>query len=67
MYGAHFPVTQTVIALGLFQTSMALGYVVSAIATMVAAILLWNFVEKPFLHKGNWYLRKSKQDEQAAG
>jgi peptidoglycan/LPS O-acetylase OafA/YrhL len=66
MYGAHFPVTQTVIALGLFQTSMALGYVVSAIATMIAAILLWNFVEKPFLHKGNWYLRKSKEDEQAA-
>ena len=59
MYGAHFPITQTVIALGIFQTSLIAGYALSVLAAMVAAILLWYIVEKPFLHSGNWYLKHS--------
>lgn len=59
IYGTHFPITQSIIALGVFQTSVVLGYVVATAITFAAAVALWVFVEKPALDKRNWYRRKA--------
>lgn len=61
IYGTHFPITQTVVALGLFHTSLVLGYAVAAVATLLTAVVLWYVIEKPFLHKRNWYRRHSEE------
>ncbi|MAP94894.1 MAG: acyltransferase [Ponticaulis sp.] len=63
VYITHFPIIQTVIAVGLFQTSVATGYAASAFATVMAAFLLWHLIEKPFLSRDNWYRRHEKGDQ----
>lgn len=54
LYIVHFPVIQTVIALGLFATPM-LGLAASVVAALVAALLLWWLVERPALRRDSAY------------
>ena len=63
VYITHFPIIQTAIAIGLFRTSVAMGYAVSALATVIAAFLLWHVIEKPFLSRDNWYRRHEKENQ----
>ena len=60
IYITHFPITQTAIALGLFATSASIwiGYGVVAAMTLISAVALWHLIEKPFLHKKNWYRQR---------
>lgn len=55
LYIVHFPVIQTVAALGLFASSAWLGAGVAAIASLAAALILWHFVEKPWLRSDSPY------------
>jgi len=32
---------------------------IAVIATFIIAVFCWNFVEKPFLARSNWYRRQS--------
>jgi peptidoglycan/LPS O-acetylase OafA/YrhL len=52
VYISHFPIIQTLIAVGCFprQPWLFLGTVVAA--TAIVAFILWNFVEKAFLSNG---------------
>jgi peptidoglycan/LPS O-acetylase OafA/YrhL len=54
VYIVHFPIIQTVVALGLF-TAPWTGAGVSLAAAVVAALLLWYLVEKPALRRDSAY------------
>lgn len=49
IYIAHFPIIQTLIALGAFGASQILGMAAAIALTLFAAGLMWRFVERPFL------------------
>ena len=55
LYIVHFPIIQTVVALGVFTASAALGLAVSAFAALAAALLLWWLVERPALRTDSAY------------
>jgi peptidoglycan/LPS O-acetylase OafA/YrhL len=55
LYIVHFPVIQTVAALGVFAASAAMGLAVSAVAALTAALLLWWLVERPALRPDSAY------------
>ena len=54
VYIVHFPIIQTVVALGLFVAPWT-GAGVSLAAAVVAALLLWYLVEKPALRRDSAY------------
>lgn len=54
VYIVHFPIIQTVIAIGLFATPWT-GAALSLAAAFVAALLLWYLVEKPALRRDSAY------------
>ena len=54
VYIVHFPIIQTVVALGLFVAPWT-GTGVSLAAAVVAALLLWYLVEKPALRRDSAY------------
>lgn len=56
IYIIHFPVVQMFIAKHLFDISPSLALASIVLIVFFMAILLWNFVEKPFLQKGSHYL-----------
>ncbi len=56
IYIIHFPIVQMFIAKHLFDISPSLALVSIVLIVFFMAILLWNFVEKPFLQKGSHYL-----------
>lgn len=58
IYGTHFPITQTVIAMGVFQYSLWAGYVLCGVVTLGVAIARWNLIEKRFLDGKNWYRQR---------
>ena len=58
IYGTHFPITQTVLALGVFHYSVWAGYIVSGVVTLCVAIARWHLIEKHFLDSSNWYRRR---------
>jgi peptidoglycan/LPS O-acetylase OafA/YrhL len=55
LYIVHFPIIQTVVAVGLFASSPALGLAVSCGASLVAAVLLWWLIERPALRADSAY------------
>jgi peptidoglycan/LPS O-acetylase OafA/YrhL len=55
-YLLHFPLIQLFIQLGLFRNSAWLGLVALVFTVLVAALLLWHFIEKPFLKRSSHYL-----------
>lgn len=54
VYIVHFPIIQTVIALGLFVAPWT-GAGISLAAAFVAALLLWRLVERPALRRDSAY------------
>ena len=56
VYILHFPVLQIFIAFHLFDVSPILALFFAASTVLLLAILLWNFVEKPFLQRSSHYL-----------
>ncbi|MBC6411468.1 MAG: acyltransferase, partial [Hyphomonadaceae bacterium] len=51
VYITHFPIIQTLVAAGVFALDPALGIISALAVTFAAAFVLWNSVEKPFLHR----------------
>lgn len=61
IYIVHFPILQLLIAYGLFRESPWATLVVAAASVMTASILLWHFIEKPFLRKSSHYVAISHE------
>jgi peptidoglycan/LPS O-acetylase OafA/YrhL len=55
LYIVHFPIVQAMTALGVYAASATLGLVVSAIAAVCAALMLWWLVERPALRADSAY------------
>ncbi len=58
IYILHFPILQLLIAYHLFVDSPVLFITVAASLVIICSILLWHFVEKPFLRKSSHYVAK---------
>jgi peptidoglycan/LPS O-acetylase OafA/YrhL len=56
MYILHFPVLQCLIHFGWFSQQPWLFLMVGVVASMVASIAMWHWVEKRFLLRGNHYV-----------
>jgi len=56
IYIVHFPVLQTLIALGLFEVNAYAGLGVATVLVLAAALASWHLVEKPFLRKSSHYV-----------
>ncbi len=65
IYGTHFPITQAIIAMGVFQYSIWAGYATAIVVTILVAVARWNLIEKWFLESNNWYREKSRQHAMA--
>lgn len=59
IYIVHFPILQTLVAYGLFKESPWSMLLLAGALVMTAAILLWHFIEKPFLRKSSHYVAAS--------
>jgi peptidoglycan/LPS O-acetylase OafA/YrhL len=55
IYIAHFPVIQTVAALGLFAIMPWAGLALSMVLAVGASLLLWHFIERPSLRADSAY------------
>jgi peptidoglycan/LPS O-acetylase OafA/YrhL len=55
LYILHFPIIQTVVAIGLFAASPEQGIAIALSATIVAALLLWWLIERPALRRESAY------------
>lgn len=56
IYIVHFPILQLMIYYGLFKESPWAMLLVAGALVMMAAFLLWHFIEKPFLRKSSHYV-----------
>ncbi len=63
IYILHFPILQTLIYFGFFNNKSWLALALSSSLTLLAAFLLWHFVEKPFLRKSSHYLSTSEESK----
>jgi peptidoglycan/LPS O-acetylase OafA/YrhL len=54
LYILHFPIIQTIVALGLYKTP-ALGIGLTLFAALAGALLLWRYVERPALRTDSAY------------
>lgn len=59
IYIVHFPILQFLISYGLFEKSPRIMLFVSATMVLTVALLLWHFIEKPFLRKSSHYVAAS--------
>lgn len=57
LYIVHFPVIQTVVALGIFAVSPWAGLAAFLLASIFSASVLWHLVEKPSLRSDSAYRR----------
>jgi len=56
IYIIHFPVVQTLVAVGVFARDPWLGFAVATFAVLALAALCWHFVERPFLRRNSHYV-----------
>lgn len=56
IYIVHFPILQVLIAYDFFKEFPLLMLLVAASLVMIASILFWYFIEKPFLRKSSHYV-----------
>jgi peptidoglycan/LPS O-acetylase OafA/YrhL len=56
IYIWHFPVLQTLIALGVFNASAVGGLLAATGLVLLAALLSWHLIEKPFLKRSSHYV-----------
>lgn len=61
VYIVHFPIFQTLIALGLARKNPAVFFVVSLSFLGLAAFLMWHLVEKRFLKNSSHYRQASQR------
>ncbi|MEO0450054.1 MAG: acyltransferase [Pseudomonadota bacterium] len=62
VYIVHFPIVQTLIALGVFTlTGLWGGIALSAILVFAASFILWWWVEKPALRQDSHYRQASEE------
>jgi peptidoglycan/LPS O-acetylase OafA/YrhL len=66
VYILHWPVLQTLIALGAARLNPALFLLISLSAIGLAASLMWNLVEKRFLASSSHYRRVTLEAETEA-
>lgn len=57
LYIIHFPIIQILTAAGLFAASPWLGAAAALAGSLVLALLLWRYVERPFLRPDSAYRR----------
>ncbi|MEM9055097.1 MAG: acyltransferase [Pseudomonadota bacterium] len=63
VYIVHFPILQTLVALGVFATyGVAAGLALAIGLVFVASYLLWWIVEKPALRQDSHYRKASKKE-----
>lgn len=60
VYITHFPIVNALVALGAFAISPWLGLTLAAVSVFVASLLLWKFVERPFLRRDSHYRQAEK-------
>lgn len=58
IYILHFPILQLLIANHLFAESPILFITVTGALVLSSSVLLWHFIEKPFLRKSSHYVAK---------
>jgi peptidoglycan/LPS O-acetylase OafA/YrhL len=56
IYILHFPVLQALIHLGVFAWSPLGALAIGSAAVLAGAVLLWHFVERPFLARSSHYV-----------
>lgn len=56
IYIVHFPILQVLISYGFFNKLPWLILGISSLLVLIAAVLLWHFIEKPFLRKSSHYV-----------
>jgi peptidoglycan/LPS O-acetylase OafA/YrhL len=56
IYIIHFPVIQTLVALGLFASNPWGAFALTTAIVLGGALLSWHFVEKPFLKRSSHYV-----------
>jgi peptidoglycan/LPS O-acetylase OafA/YrhL len=56
IYIIHFPVLQTLIALGVFEGNPYLAVALATVIVLGTAYASWHLVEKPFLRKSSHYV-----------
>lgn len=61
VYITHFPIINGLIALGMFTVSPWLGFTLSGVLVVISSLLLWRFVERPFLRRDSHYRRAEKE------
>lgn len=62
IYVYHYPILQTLIAIGILSTMPLAGAVIAIVLTVAAGLVSWHWIEKPFLSKKSHYV----QAEEAA-
>jgi peptidoglycan/LPS O-acetylase OafA/YrhL len=58
LYILHFPIIQTVVALGFFAASPAQGAGIALGASFLAALFMWRLIERPALRRESAYRRQ---------
>ncbi len=62
VYIVHFPIVQTLVALGIFaQLGLWGGAAISAVLVFAASFILWWWVEKPALRRDSHYRQASQE------
>jgi peptidoglycan/LPS O-acetylase OafA/YrhL len=60
IYIVHFPILQLLIAYGSFEGAPWLALLTAIALVMVTAMLLWHFIEKPFLRRSSHYVATNR-------
>ncbi|MEL6366057.1 MAG: acyltransferase [Pseudomonadota bacterium] len=63
VYALHFPIIQTLIAMGVFAVSYPFGVLAALVLTFTAAALMWRYIERPALRMDSAYRREAVSAE----
>lgn len=61
IYILHYPILQSVRALGIFESSPALALAMGGLISVLLAYLSWHLIEKPSLLSSSHYLRATEK------
>ncbi|MFK8115054.1 MAG: acyltransferase family protein [Rubripirellula sp.] len=62
LYIYHYPILQTIAAVGLFADSPPAAFALGATITVVVSVLSWHYLERPMLHKTSHYVEASQAE-----
>jgi peptidoglycan/LPS O-acetylase OafA/YrhL len=60
IYIVHFPILQLLIAHGNFNSAPWMSLLLAVALVVTTAILLWHFIEKPFLRGSSHYVATNR-------